>query len=99
MKKVFYVLSTVAMVALFASCGGNSVQKDAEKVAKKACECLKMSTGEDMDVDKVMKCASEMEEMGKEFEAKYTSKEDQDAFEKAGIEAMKKECPEVADMM
>ncbi len=99
MKKVFYVLSAFAVVALFASCAGG-VEKDAQKVAKKACECMKMGTGENAEenMGKMLSCVSEMEEMGKKMEEKYKSEADQKAFEEAAEAAMKKECPEVADM-
>ena len=85
MKKVFYVLTTVALVALFASCGG--VEKDAKDAAKKTCDCFKYM--QNQDEEKYKACEKDMEELGKKLEAKYTEKKDQDAFQQVFQEEFK----------
>ena len=74
MKKVFYLLSTFALVAMFAAC--SNPESDAQKAAKKGCDCLKVMN----DTEKFEACSEEMEKLGDEMEKKYTSEEDQKAF-------------------
>jgi hypothetical protein len=83
MKKVLYLLSTFALVAMFAAC--SNPESDAQKAAKKGCDCLKVMN----DTEKFEACSQEMEKLGDEMEKKYTSEEDQKAFQDAYMDALK----------
>lgn len=85
MKKVFYLLSTFAVIALFTSCGG--LESDAKSAGKKACDCLKAM--KDNDKAKFEACDKEMNELSKKMEEKYKTEEELKAFQEAYFEAIK----------
>ncbi len=83
MKKVFLSLSAIALVAMFAACGGPKA--DGKRMAEKECECKTLkkewkADKENAEKEKKYKdCKEEKEALEKELEAKYKdndSKED-----------------------
>lgn len=82
-----------AFACLTMSCAGG-IEGDAAKMAKKTDKCMKImkSIEDDLtpDIAKELKsCFDEFDEYSKEIDAKYTEKEDQEAFIQAFNQKLK----------
>ncbi|MGX8712193.1 MAG: hypothetical protein ACSW8I_00720 [bacterium] len=93
MKKVFLFMGLLVFAGLTMSCSGG-IEGDAAKMAKKTDKCMQLINNVDdelsADAAKEMKaCIDEFEQFSKEIEAKYTEKEDQEAFIEAFNQKLK----------
>lgn len=86
MKKVFYSVSLIALVAMFAACG-SSPREDGMKLKQKKCECAKLEGSG--NYAQLEKCDQEYRAMKKEFEAKYKDNEQAQKEFKEGRKSVK----------
>jgi hypothetical protein len=79
------------LTIFLASCG-SSIDRDAQKLADLTCETvnlsLKAATGDLSILTESTKLASEVAELTKELDQKYTSAEDKNKLEQAYLKAM-----------
>ncbi len=92
MKKIFTIFGVVLFTSIsLTSCGGSEIESDYEMFAEYICKFDELSkkkkAGDESVVDEMMKLATEMDSIGKEFKKKYSSDVDRLKFE----EAFKKE--------
>lgn len=93
MKKVSIVLGTVLMLTTFlSSCGGNSIESDAKKVAELQCKAqqlaLKAASGDMSILEESTKLSTEAAALASEMENKYTSDSDKQKFGEALLKEM-----------
>ena len=95
MKKINSILGGMLFVSLLlTSCGGNSIESDAQKVADLACKAQKLkligASGERSIVADSTALAAEAAKLTIEMEKKYSTPEDQVKFSEAYFKALGK---------
>jgi hypothetical protein len=93
MKKVSIVLGTIMLAtALLTSCGGNSIESDAKKVAELQCKAqqlaLKAASGDMSILEESTKLSTEAAALVDEMENKYSSESDKQKFGEAILKEM-----------
>jgi hypothetical protein len=93
MKNVMTIFGAVLFASvMLVSCGGDSIQSDAKKVAELQCkaqELMQKATSGDMSVvEESTKLANEAATLSKEMEGKYTSDSDKQKFSEALLKEM-----------
>jgi hypothetical protein len=93
MKKVSIVLGTIMLAtALLTSCGGNSIESDAKKVAELQCKAqqlaLKAASGDMSILEESTKLSTEAAALVGEMENKYSSESDKQKFGEAILKEM-----------
>jgi hypothetical protein len=93
MKKVMTIFGAILFAStILTSCGGNSIDSDAKKVAELQCKAEKLmqkATSGDMSViEESTKLASEAATLSKEMEEKYTSDSDMEKFAESLLKEM-----------
>ena len=93
MKKLMTIFGAILFAStILTSCGGGSIESDAEKVAELQCkaqELMQKATSGDMSVmEESTKLASEAATLSKEMEGKYTSDSDKKKFAEALLKEM-----------
>jgi hypothetical protein len=88
MKKIMLIFGAIAIASfIMTSCGGNSIESDAKKVAELQCKAqqlMQKATSGDMSVmEESTKLATEAATLSKEMEGKYTSDSDKEKFANA----------------
>ena len=95
MKKSITIFATLLLtVVLFTSCDGNSIERDAEKVADLQCKAQKamieLSSGDLSALTENSDLMLEAAELSDKMEGKYTSDSDQQKFAEAYLKALSK---------
>lgn len=95
MKKVTPILIQLLFASsILTSCGSDSIESDAKKVAQLQCEAQKLmkeATSGDMSiVEKSTKLVTEAATLSREMEGKYTSDSDKKKFSEALLREMGK---------
>jgi len=93
MKKVSILLGSFFVLATFlSSCGGNSIESDAKKVAELQCKAqqlaLKAASGDMSIIEESTKLSTEAVALASEMENKYTSDADKQKFGEALLKEM-----------
>lgn len=93
MKKLKTIFGTILFASfLFTSCGGNSIESDAKKMAELQCKAKelmeKAASGDTSVMEESTKLAAEAASLTKEIEGKYTSESDQKEFNMALLKEM-----------
>jgi hypothetical protein len=88
MKNSMTVFGAILIASFsFTSCGGNSIQGDAKKVAELQCKAVKLmqkaATGDTSVMEESTKLTTEAASLAKEMEGKYTSESDAKEFAEA----------------
>jgi hypothetical protein len=92
MKKITTILGAIFFTVILISCGSNSIDSDAKRVAELQCKSqqlmLKAASG-DMDiVAENNNLMIELAELAEEMEGKYSSDSDKEKFSKALMKEM-----------
>jgi hypothetical protein len=93
MKKVINFIGAILFAStIFISCGGNSIESDAKKVAELQCKAQKLiqkaNSGDNSILEESTKLASELTTLSKEMEGKYSSDSDKKKFAEALLKEM-----------
>ncbi len=93
MKKVTTFFGALIFASIiFTSCGGNSIESDAKRLAEFQCKTQKLmvkATAGDMSVmTEMTKLSNESAALSKELEGKYTSDSDKQKLAEAILKAM-----------
>lgn len=93
MKKSLKIVGTILFASfLFTSCGGNSIEKDAKKMAELQCKAKelveKAASGDASVLEESTKLAAEAASLKEEIRGKYTSESDQKEFGEALLKEM-----------
>lgn len=88
MRKLTFLIGAIMLASFtLTSCGGNSMESDAKKMAELQCKAMelmeKVMEGDEAAMADSEKFGKEAQDFAKEIEAKYTSEADQEAFGKA----------------
>jgi hypothetical protein len=93
MKKFKTIFGTILFASfLFTSCGGNSIESDAKKMAELQCKAKqlmeKVASGDASVMEESTKLATEAASLKEEIQGKYTSESDQKEFNMALLKEM-----------
>ena len=93
MKKTMNFIGAILFVStIFTSCGGNSIESDAKKVADLLCKTQKLTekatSGDASVIEESTKLTNEAQTLQKQLEEKYTSDSDKKKLAEALIKEM-----------
>ncbi len=93
MKKLLSIFIAMFIAsAMLTSCGGNSIESDAKKVAEIQCKVqkliLKAASGDKSAVEESKKLTAESQDLFKELQEKYKSDSDKQKFGEAVMKEM-----------
>ena len=94
MKKIPTIFGVILFASiLLTSCGENSIESDAKKLANLKCKAMellqKAETGDQSVIEESSKLGIEADKLAKEIESKYSSKTDRKSFDDAFREAQR----------